>query len=206
MKQEILFRAVGEVGDDLIARADRPVQKNKTVWLRWAAMAACCILVIGIAAFARVTLSGAKSAAPEANMPAAGADTAAPETPRSIEPETAMAEEKSAETAENSEEYKSEPADVPAENDCTTPQTTAPSDAPCRLYAFRFDGRLYTQIPADGVDVLPGEQLGTVEESDVSELIGCAVYACDGAEPSYRVLLLLDGEYLPFEHTEPDGE
>ena len=117
-----------------------------------------------------------------------------------------MAEEKSAETAENSEEYKSEPADVPAENDCTTPQTTAPSDAPCRLYAFRFDGRLYTQIPADGVDILPGERLGTVEESDVSELIGCAVYACDGVEPSYRVLLLLDGEYLLFEHTEPDGE
>lgn len=27
MKQEILFRAVGEIGDDLIARADRPVQK-----------------------------------------------------------------------------------------------------------------------------------------------------------------------------------
>ena len=192
MKQEILFRAVGEVGDDLIARADRPVQKNKTVWLRWAAMAACCILVIGIAAFARIALSGAKSAAPEANMQAVCADTAAPETPRSIEPETAMAEEKS--------------ADVPAENDCTTPQTTAPSDAPCRLYAFRFDGRLYTQIPADGVDILPGERLGTVEESDVSELIGCAVYACDGVEPSYRVLLLLDGEYLLFEHTEPDGE
>ena len=99
MKQEILFRAVGEVGDDLIARADRPVQKNKTVWLRWAAMAACCILVIGIAAFARVTLSGAKSAAPEANMQAVCADTAAPETPRSIEPETAMAEEKQRKTA-----------------------------------------------------------------------------------------------------------
>ena len=56
------------------------------------------------------------------------------------------------------------------------------------------------------MDVLPGERLGTVEESDVSELIGCAVYACDGAEPSYRVLLLLDGEYLLFEHTEPGGE
>ena len=104
MKQEILFRAVGEIGDDLIARADRPVQKNKTVWLRWAAMAACCILVIGIAAFARIALSGAKSAAPEANMQAVCADTAAPETPRSIEPEPAMAEETSAETAENSEE------------------------------------------------------------------------------------------------------
>ena len=56
------------------------------------------------------------------------------------------------------------------------------------------------------MDILPGERLGTVEESDVSELIGCAVYACDGVEPSYRVLLLLDGEYLLFEHTEPDGE
>ena len=79
-----------------------------------------------------------------------------------------------------------------------------------------FHGNILTihqSIPINGiatltlsVDILPGERLGTVEESDVSELIGCAVYACDGVEPSYRVLLLLDGEYLLFEHTEPDGE
>ena len=38
MREEKLFRAIGDVGDDLIARADEPVQKKKPV--RWAGIAA----------------------------------------------------------------------------------------------------------------------------------------------------------------------
>ena len=34
-KKEALFRAIGGVGDDLIARAEQPVSKKNTVWLRW---------------------------------------------------------------------------------------------------------------------------------------------------------------------------
>lgn len=37
-KKEALFRAIGGVGDDLIARAEQPVSKKNTVWLRWTAM------------------------------------------------------------------------------------------------------------------------------------------------------------------------
>ena len=39
MKQqaETLFRAIGAVGDDLIARADEPVKKAPRIWVKWAA-------------------------------------------------------------------------------------------------------------------------------------------------------------------------
>ena len=40
-KKEALFRAIGGVGDDLIARAEQPVSKKNPVWLRWTALAAC---------------------------------------------------------------------------------------------------------------------------------------------------------------------
>ena len=68
MNSEKIFRAVGDVGDDLIVRTDIPMKKKRNViWLRWTALAACCVLIVGIAAFARLVLGGAKSAAPEAN-------------------------------------------------------------------------------------------------------------------------------------------
>ena len=47
-RQEKLFRAIGYVGDDLIQRADAPAQaerKQPAVWIKWAALAACCALV-----------------------------------------------------------------------------------------------------------------------------------------------------------------
>ena len=50
-QSEKLFRAIGDVGDDLIAQADAPVKKAPRVWVKWAALAACCALVIGAAAF-----------------------------------------------------------------------------------------------------------------------------------------------------------
>ena len=92
------------------------------------------------------------------------------------------------------------------------PSHSTPAPAPlCEIDGLKIGFRGHDGVVTDAVRDLsltlaPGERLGIVEESDVSELIGCAVYACDGAEPSYRVLLLLDGEYLLFEHTEPDGE
>lgn len=214
MKQETIFRAVGEVGDDLIARADAPVQKHKTIWLRWAAMAACCALIIGAAAFAGLVLHGAKSSAPETAMQAYDTDTTnTAEAPRSTDSETCAA-------AENSTGFKSDASgagdgdfESPAESVPEEPESEAaspadqalPSDAPEEAYSFCLDGIRYVMIPADGVELLPGEPLGTVEESDFPALVGCQVYACDGAEPSYRVLLLLDGAYLPFQNAASDS-
>ena len=65
-QQEKLFRAIGYVGDDLIQRADAPAQaerKQPAVWIKWAALAACCALVIGLAL--RLPIFQAKSSAPE---------------------------------------------------------------------------------------------------------------------------------------------
>ena len=105
-QSEKLFRAIGDVGDDLIARADAPVKKAPRVWVKWAALAACCALVIGAAAFV-VPMFHAGSSAPEAAS-APTADTAAPEAPAEEEmtleaaesPAEAMPETSPAEPAE----------------------------------------------------------------------------------------------------------
>ena len=105
-QSEKLFRAIGDVGDDLIARADAPVKKAPRVWVKWAALAACCALVIGAAAFV-VPMFHAGSSAPEATS-APTADTAALEAPAEEEmtleaaeaPAEAMPETSPAEPAE----------------------------------------------------------------------------------------------------------
>ena len=105
-QSEKLFRAIGDVGDDLIAQADAPVKKAPRVWVKWAALAACCALVIGTAAFV-VPMFHAGSSAPEAAS-APTADTAALEAPAEEEmtleaaeaPAEAMPETSPAEPAE----------------------------------------------------------------------------------------------------------
>ena len=105
-QSEKLFRAIGDVGDDLIAQADALVKKAPRVWVKWAALAACCALVIGTAAFV-VPMFHAGSSAPEAAS-APTADTAALEAPAEEEmtleaaeaPAEAMPETSPAEPAE----------------------------------------------------------------------------------------------------------
>ena len=116
-QQEKLFRAIGFVGDDLIQRADAPVEARRpnTAWVKWAALAACCVLVIGLAS--RLPLLGAKTAntAPEtasmmldsttatteakSEAPQMTEETAAEEAP--AEAEEAPAEEPAAENRES---------------------------------------------------------------------------------------------------------
>lgn len=105
-QSEKLVRAIGDVGDDLIAQADAPVKKAPRVWVKWAALAACCALVIGAAAFV-VPMFHAGSSAPE-TASAPTADTAALEAPAEEEmtleaaeaPAEAMPETSPAEPAE----------------------------------------------------------------------------------------------------------
>lgn len=74
MQAEKLFRAIGAVGDDLIARADEPVKRQPVTWGKWAALAACCVLVLGAAALAMPgLLFGAGSSAPADAPPTASA-------------------------------------------------------------------------------------------------------------------------------------
>ena len=67
-QQEKFFRAIGYVGDDLIQRADAPVERQRihTAWIKWAALAACCVLVIGLAAKLPLFQMKSASQAPEA--------------------------------------------------------------------------------------------------------------------------------------------
>lgn len=105
---EKIFRAIGDVGDDLVERADRPVRKHAQVWVKWAALAACCALVIGAAAFI-VPMFHAGSSAPETtslSVDAAPAETelAAQEMETAeAAPEEAMEEPAAAEAPEASE-------------------------------------------------------------------------------------------------------
>ena len=106
-RQEKLFRAIGYVGDDLIQRADAPAQaerKQPAVWIKWAALAACCALVIGLAS--RLPIFQAKSSAPE--MAPMTIETTTQEAPAedakaeaSDITEEAAAEEPAAEAEEN---------------------------------------------------------------------------------------------------------
>ena len=106
-RQEKLFRAIGYVGDDLIQRADAPAQaerKQPAVWIKWAALAACCALVIGLAA--RLPIFQAKSSAPEtATMTMETTTQEAPAEEEKAEApdmtEEAAAEEPAAEAEEN---------------------------------------------------------------------------------------------------------
>ena len=81
-RQEKLFRAIGYVGDDLIQRADAPAQaerKQPAVWIKWAALAACCVLVISLAARLPLLQMKTASPAPEAAAMQASESTAAAE-------------------------------------------------------------------------------------------------------------------------------
>ena len=105
-RQEKLFRAIGYVGDDLIQRADAPAEtrRSSAPWVKWAALAACCALVIGLAA--RLPIFQAKSSAPEtATMTMETTTQEAPaEEVKAEAPdmtEEAAAEEPAAEAEEN---------------------------------------------------------------------------------------------------------
>ena len=111
-QQEKFFRAIGYVGDDLIQRADAPVERKtvNTTWVKWAALAACCVLVIGLAS--RLPLLGAKteSSAPETASMMLDSTTATTEA-KSEAPQ--MTEETAAEEAPA--EAEEAPAEEPAE-------------------------------------------------------------------------------------------
>lgn len=205
-KKEAFFRAIGGVGDDLIARAEQPVSKKNTVWLRWTAMAACCALVACIAAFAHLTSEQSKSTDSVANMNQSAmqaesfsVESSAPESAEAVEEETAIAADEAPMETEQPEEAPMEaPAEAASEEDSHSFMKGALFDAP----SFTFAGIQYVQAGDDGAEPQPGELLGRVEESDAESLTGCEIYACESFDPADRVLLLLDGEYLLFRNAE----
>ena len=186
MREEKLFRAIGDVGDDLIARADEPVQKKKPVrWAGLAALAACCLIAVGLARL--VTLGMGKTADSTAAM-----DTAAPETAMM----QAAEEEAKSGSAENgalkleSADEVMDAAEAPAETEDAKPAEGTPADS-VEMWTI---GPLTLGMTGDEIQEILGapdaeSNSGPVEETDGSLRV-CWFYKIDNdSELLYSVKL-----------------
>ena len=180
MREEKLFRAIGDVGDDLIARADEPVQKKKPVrWAGIAALAACCLIAVGLARLVTMSMGNTSDST-------AALDAAAPETPMM----QAAEEEAKSGSAENGA-WKQERAD----------EVMDAAEAPAETEEAE-DAAVTTDTPADSVETwtigpltlgMTGDEIqdtlgapdaesnsGPVEETDGSLRV-CWFYQIDNA-------------------------
>ena len=214
MKGEQVFRAVGQVGDDLIARAEKIPARQKARWKPLAALAACCVLIVGLAALTLPNWLGSNKAADTT----AAASEAAPQAAMVEETAEARAysEDVLVEAAAPETEVESPAAEAPAMD---APTTDAPAEDATEQNAkvqaaagapdgdwIVFGGQYYTLAAANDEAHTAGEdgeargaQLGTVDDSKDAALTGCAVYAypADGC-----VLVEQDGEYLLYRAVE----
>ena len=221
MKGENLFHAVGQVGDDLIARAEKTPARQTSRWKPLVALAACCVLIVGIAALTlpnwlgsnktASTAAPAAAASENANAKAYSEDilveSAAPET--EFEEYAAAQEAPAADAAaEEAPAMEAPTADAPAE-DATGSGARAQAvetGAPDGDWIV-FGGQYYTPAPANDPAHLAGEsdgeargvQLGTVDDSSDGALTGCAVYAYPDAD---CVLVECEGEFVLYRAAE----
>lgn len=193
MNEERIFRAVGAVGDDLIARAAQArVQKN-VQWKKITALAACCVLIVGAAALILPHMGGKSADTCSDTTAAVTAETgrsadAADSSPRvsAESPESAaqsMGEEEAvpAETEDSLVDGAGETATVPWIELHGVRYTRAPENDGAHLAAEEGDG------------AGRGDVLGTVTDASSPEHVGCTVYSY--CEAGY-VLLEADGQYV----------
>lgn len=164
-QQEKLFRAIGFVGDDLIQRADVPVERQSihTAWIKWAALAACCALVIGLAAKLPLFQMKSASQAPEAASMNASAE--GPEMKEELAEDTVTTEAAPAEAEEAPAEEKLQTGEMGASsgND-TAERIGTPYDAALKNTLLETTvGPVTLGMPASDVLSLLGEPL---EKSD----------------------------------------
>ena len=170
-QQEKIFRAIGFVGDDLIQRADAPVERQivKTAWIKWAALAACCVLVIGLAS--RLPLLGAKTGntAPETASMMLDSTTATTEA-KSEAPQ--MTEEAAVEEAPA--EAEEAPAEEPAAENRES--GAAGTDAAGNSEAANVDRALQQSL----LETQLGPVTLGMPASDVLSLLGEPLEKSDG--------------------------
>lgn len=170
-QQEKFFRAIGYVGDDLIQRADAPVERQivKTAWIKWAALAACCVLVIGLAS--RLPLLGAKTGntAPETASMMLDSTTATTEA-KSEAPQ--MTEEAAVEEAPA--EAEEAPAEEPAAENRES--GAAGTDAAGNSEAANVDRALQQSL----LETQLGPVTLGMPASDVLSLLGEPLEKSDG--------------------------
>lgn len=212
MKGEELFRAVGQVGDDLIARAEKTPARQASRWRPLAALAACCVLLVGIAALVLPSWLGSSKSADTAAALAEDHDSARAYSEdilvESAAPEAEFEEYAAAQEAPAMEAL---PADAPAED--AAAEEARGGDAKAQSVApegdwIVFGGQYYILAPANdpahpagegGDGEARGAQLGTVDDSSDGALIGCAVYAYPDAD---CVLVEREGEYILYRAAE----
>ena len=216
MKGEQLFRAVGQVGDDLIARAEKMPARQKARWKPLAALAACCALIVGIAALtlprwignkSADTTAAAREAAPQAAMAEDAAEARAYSEDVLVEAAAPETEFEEYAPAEEAPAMDAPTTDTPAEDLLEqNARASAEAGAPDGDWIV-FGGQYYTLAAANDEAHTAGEsdgevrgaQLGAVDDSKDAALTGCAVYAypADGC-----VLVERDGEYLLYRAVE----
>ena len=214
MKGEQVFRAVGQVGDDLIARAEKIPARQTARWKPLAALAACCVLIVGIAALtlprwignkAADTTAAASEAAPQAAMVEDAAEARA--YSEDVLVEAAAPETEVESPAAEAPAMGTPTADAPAEDLLEqNARASAEAGAPDGDWIV-FGGQYYTLAAANDKAHTAGEsdgeargaRLGTVDDSKDAALTGCVVYAypAEGC-----VLVERDGEYLLYRAVE----
>lgn len=212
MKGEELFRAVGQVGDDLIARAEKTPARLVSRWKPLAALAACCVLLVGIAALTLPNWLGSSKTASTA-APAAAAEESASARAYSedilVESAAPEAEFEEYAAAQEAPAMEAPAADAPAEDatGSSAKAQAAEAGAPDGDWIV-FGGQYYVLAPANdpahpagegGDGEARGAQLGTVDDSSDDTLIGCAVYAYPDAD---CVLVEYEGDYILYRTAE----
>lgn len=182
MKKEKLFRALGDIGADLIEKAEfRTFAPG--IWRRWAALAASLALVLSLGVLAL----------PYFPMGCGSSDTMAPEHASKSEseaPESVEDESESPAELPDMEEEAVEEESTPEDNDA------APEDgAPYRTLTVA--GKRYAVLPWPELELMEsdiGEALGQVEAADAEEWLGCTAYVFVGEAD--RILVELPDGWL----------
>ena len=175
MREETLFRAIGDVGDDLIARADEPVQKKKPVrWTGLAALAACCLIAVGLARL--VTLDMGKTA-----DTAAPADCATPETAmmQATEEAKSGSAENGALKSESTDAVMDAAADDAAEAPAETEDAEATTDTPADSIETWTIGPLTLGMTGDEIQDILGARTRRATAGRWKRRM--AVFACAGS-------------------------
>ena len=180
MREEKLFRAIGNVGDDLIARADEPVQKKKPVrWAGIAALAACCLIAVGLARL--VTLGMGNTSDSTAALDAAAPETAMMQATEDAKSGSAENGAWKQESADEAMDAAANDAEAPAETEEAETTTDTPADS---VETWTL-GPLTLGMTGDEIqDILGAPDLesnsGPVEETDGSLRV-CWFYQIDNA-------------------------
>ena len=183
MREEKLFRAIGNVGDDLIARADEPVQKKKPVrWAGIAALAACCLIAVGLARL--VTLSMGNTSDSTAALDAAAPETAMMQATEDAKSGSAENGAWKQESADEAMDAAANDAEAPAETE-EAEDASVTTDTPADSVEAWTIGPLTLGMTGDEIqDILGAPDLesnsGPVEETDGSLRV-CWFYQIDNA-------------------------